>query len=91
MYTPRTVAVACLYDTLRELNFRISSFEDWCSEIGKVDDRDVDGILCVYSMSNFRRNRRLTKSKPRGQRGNNMNLPRNRPNSHILKDEQYSR
>ena len=43
MYTPRTVAVACLYDTLRELNFRIASFEDWCAEIGKVDDRDVDG------------------------------------------------
>jgi hypothetical protein len=43
LYTPRTVAVACLYDTLRELGFRISSFEEWCAEIGKVDDRDVDG------------------------------------------------
>jgi hypothetical protein len=44
LYTPRTVAVACLYDTLRELNFRIASFKEWCSDIGKVDDRDVDGI-----------------------------------------------
>ena len=44
LYTPRTVAVACLYDTLRELNFRIASFQEWCLEIGKVDDRDVDGI-----------------------------------------------
>jgi len=45
LYTPRTVAVACVYDTLRELNFQISSFEDWCSEIGKIDARDVDGRL----------------------------------------------
>ena len=43
LYTPRTVAVACLYDTLRELNFRIVSFEKWCEDIGRVDDRDVDG------------------------------------------------
>jgi len=47
MYTPRTVAVACLYDTLRELNFRIKSFQDWCAEIGKVDDRDVDGTVHI--------------------------------------------
>lgn len=44
LYTPRTVAVACLYDSLRELNFRIASFKEWCAEIGKVDDRDVDGL-----------------------------------------------
>jgi hypothetical protein len=43
MYTPRTVAAACLYDTLRELNFRITGFEEWCRDIGKIDDRDVDG------------------------------------------------
>lgn len=43
LYTPRTVAVACLYDTLREFGFRITSFEDWCGDIGKVDERDVDG------------------------------------------------
>jgi hypothetical protein len=45
LYDPRTVAVACLYDTLRELNFRIADFQDWCAEIGKVDDRDVDGTF----------------------------------------------
>jgi len=45
LYTPRTVAVACLYDTLRELNFRIASFEDWCADIGKIDDRDVDEAI----------------------------------------------
>jgi hypothetical protein len=50
LYTPRTIAAACLYDTLRELNFRITSFEEWCSEIGKVDDRDVDGLL--FSLTN---------------------------------------
>jgi hypothetical protein len=43
LYTPRTVAAACLYDTLRELNFRINGFEEWCRDIGKIDDRDVDG------------------------------------------------
>ena len=43
LYTPRTVAAACLYAALRELTFRITSFQDWCIEIGKVDDRDVDG------------------------------------------------
>ena len=43
LYTPRTVAVACLYETLRALNFRISRFRDWCADIGKVDDRDVEG------------------------------------------------
>lgn len=53
MYTPRTVAAACLYDTLRELNFRISNFEAWCSEIGKVDDRDVDGIPSSRVISDF--------------------------------------
>lgn len=45
MYTPRTLAAACLYDSLRELNFRISSFEEWCMDIGKVDERDVDGAF----------------------------------------------
>ena len=53
LYTPRTVAVACLYDTLRELNFHISDFQEWCLEIGKVDDRDVDGttLLAISSFS----------------------------------------
>lgn len=45
LYTPRTVAVACLYDTLREFGFRITSFEDWCGDIGKVDERDVDEAI----------------------------------------------
>lgn len=52
LYTPRTVAVACLYDTLRELNFHISDFQEWCLEIGKVDDRDVDGIT-LLAISSF--------------------------------------
>lgn len=43
LYTPRTLAVACLYDTLRDLNFRIAGFQAWVDEIGKVDDGDVDG------------------------------------------------
>jgi hypothetical protein len=43
LYTARTLAAACLYDTLRELNFKISDFKDWCKDVGKVDDRDVDG------------------------------------------------
>ena len=45
MYTPRTVAAACLYDTLRELDFHITNFEEWCADIGKVDARDVDGYF----------------------------------------------
>ena len=48
MYTPRTLAAACLYDTLRELNFRIPSFEEWCMDIGKVDERDVDGCFPLH-------------------------------------------
>lgn len=53
LYTPRTVAVACLYDTLRELNFRIVNFEKWCTEIGRVDDRDVDGHKLFPWVSNL--------------------------------------
>ena len=51
LYTPRTIAVACLYDTLRELNFRILNFANWCSEIGKADDRDVDGIRLQMTLT----------------------------------------
>ena len=47
MYTPRTVAAACLYDALRELNFHITDFQEWCEQIGKVDHRDVDGPLSI--------------------------------------------
>jgi hypothetical protein len=45
LYTPRTVAAACLYDTLRELSFRIKDFHEWCLEIAKVDDKDVDEAI----------------------------------------------
>ena len=61
MYTPRTVAAACLYDTLRELNFHIKDFQDWCSDIGKVDDRDVDGEDRSYG-SDIRGNRGFANS-----------------------------
>ncbi len=53
LYTPRTVAVACLYDTLREFNFRIVSFEKWCEDIGRVDDRDVDGYKLLQGVANL--------------------------------------
>ena len=55
LYTPRTVAAACLYDALRELNFRIKSFQDWCVEIGKVDDRDVDGSPQLRTLNSHQR------------------------------------
>jgi len=61
LYTARTLAVACLYDTLRDLNFHISSFPDWCREVGKVDETDVDGfaiqlrILTVEAIEDLRR------------------------------------
>ena len=58
LYTARTVAAACLYDALRELNFRIADFQEWCADIAKVDDRDVDG--------NSPANKKLD---PRGDRG----------------------
>ena len=54
LYTPRTIAAACLYDTLRELNVWIGSFEEWCVDIGKVDERDVDGTLCVCVVQGLR-------------------------------------
>lgn len=43
MYDAKTLATACLYDTLRELDFHIANFKDWCRDVGKVEDRDVDG------------------------------------------------
>jgi len=54
MYTARTLAAACLYDTLRQLDFHISNFKDWCRDVGKVDDADVDGIFLLSCL------RRLT-------------------------------
>jgi len=50
MYTPRTLAAACLYDTLRQLDFHISSFKDWCRDVAKVDDADVDGIILLLCL-----------------------------------------
>jgi hypothetical protein len=53
MYDAKTLATACLYDTLHELDFHIAHFKDWGRDVGKVEDRDVDGPRPRFLRANW--------------------------------------